>query len=246
MKAFPLGGYVKIAGMNPYEPRRSRGPVPSLRRQAHLAARAGDPGGTGSHFIVAAILFAALVVLLRRSTDADAVHHRRSRRRWTGRLAPARPAGMEPGDRIVGVGGISGPDARGAARRTRPPRRAAGRVHDRTRRAHVHPEITPESDTIGGETIGRIGVTLGPAKPGADRPRSVGGVEEVGNAIGESIASDHAGVRPVGDRPGVHAAVHRRAARDAGPDERGRVSARRSGRPVPPGTGAPSCTSSRS
>ena len=26
--------------------------------------------------------------------------------------------------------------------------------------------ITPESDTIGGETIGRIGITLGPAKPG--------------------------------------------------------------------------------
>ena len=46
--------------------------------------------------------------------------------------------------------------------------------------------ITPEPDTIGGESIGRIGVTLGPAKMGPVAAL-VGGVKEVGNAISESI-----------------------------------------------------------
>ncbi len=59
VKALPLGGYVKIAGMNPYEPvapedlHRSYGAKPIRQRALVILA------GPGSHFIVAAILFAS-------------------------------------------------------------------------------------------------------------------------------------------------------------------------------------------
>src|SRR4249919_3098621 len=58
VKALPLGGYVKIAGMNPYEPvlpedlPRSYGAKPIWQRALTIFA------GPGSHFVVAAILFA--------------------------------------------------------------------------------------------------------------------------------------------------------------------------------------------
>ena len=62
VKALPLGGYVKIAGMNPYEPvppedlPRSYGAKPIWQRALVILA------GPGSHFIVAAILFTSWLV----------------------------------------------------------------------------------------------------------------------------------------------------------------------------------------
>ena len=59
VKALPLGGYVKIAGMNPYEPvppedlPGAYGAKPIWQRALVIFA------GPGSHFIVAAILFAS-------------------------------------------------------------------------------------------------------------------------------------------------------------------------------------------
>jgi len=58
VKALPLGGYVKIAGMNPYEPvadadlPRAYGSKPRWQRALVIFA------GPGSHFVVAALLFA--------------------------------------------------------------------------------------------------------------------------------------------------------------------------------------------
>ena len=58
VKALPLGGYVKIAGMNPYQPvapedlPRAYGSKPRWQRALVIAA------GPGVHLLIAAVLFA--------------------------------------------------------------------------------------------------------------------------------------------------------------------------------------------
>ena len=91
-------------------------------------------------------------------------------------------------------------------------------------------EITPEPDTIGGQSIGRIGITLGPAKLGPV-DALVGGVKEVGNAISESIHQITRVFGPSGDRARVHAALHGCAAGHAGSRRAWSASARPWGRP---------------
>jgi membrane-associated protease RseP (regulator of RpoE activity) len=185
VKALPLGGYVKIAGMNPYEPvapedlHRSYGAKPLRQRALVILA------GPGSHFIVAAILFASWLFFFG-DPRTPTPYITAVETTLNGQVGPASAAGIEPGDRIVGVGDISDPTRDELLTYTT---------------AHVNEPvdftverdgstftlvITPEPDTIGGESIGRIGVTLGPAKMGPVAAL-VGGVKEVGNAISESI-----------------------------------------------------------
>lgn len=185
VKALPLGGYVKIAGMNPYEPvapedlHRSYGAKPLRQRALVILA------GPGSHFIVAAILFASWLFFFG-DPRTPTPYITAVETTLNGQVGPASAAGIEPGDRIVGVGDISDP--------TRDELLAYTTAHvnepiDFTVERNGSTftlVITPEPDTIGGESIGRIGVTLGPAKMGPIAAL-VGGVKEVGNAISESI-----------------------------------------------------------
>lgn len=185
VKALPLGGYVKIAGMNPYEPvapedlHRSYGAKPLRQRALVILA------GPGSHFIVAAILFASWLFFFG-DPRTPTPYITSVETTLNGQVGPASAAGIEPGDRIVGVGDISDP--------TRDELLAYTTAHvnepveftvERSGSTFTL-MITPEPDTIGGESIGRIGVTLGPAKLGPVAAL-VGGVKEVGNAISESI-----------------------------------------------------------
>ena len=185
VKALPLGGYVKIAGMNPYEPvapedlHRSYAAKPIRQRAMVILA------GPGSHFIVAAILFASWLFFFG-DPRTPTPYITAVETTLNGQVGPASAAGIEPGDRIVGVGDISDP--------TRDELLAYTTAHvnepvdftvERGGRTFTL-VITPEPDTIGGESIGRIGVTLGPAKMGPIAAL-VGGVKEVGNAISESI-----------------------------------------------------------
>jgi membrane-associated protease RseP (regulator of RpoE activity) len=185
VKALPLGGYVKIAGMNPYEPvppedlHRSYGAKPIWQRALVILA------GPGSHFIVAAILFASWLFFFG-DPRTPTPYITSVETTLNGQVGPASAAGIEPGDRIVGVGDISDP--------TRDELLEYTTAHvnepveftvERSGRTFTL-VITPEPDTIGGESIGRIGVTLGPAKMGPIAAL-VGGVKEVGNAIRESI-----------------------------------------------------------
>jgi membrane-associated protease RseP (regulator of RpoE activity) len=185
VKALPLGGYVKIAGMNPYEPvapehlSRSYGAKPIWQRALVILA------GPGSHFIVAAILFASWLFFFGDPrtptpyiTSVEAT--------LNGQVAPASAAGIEPGDRIVGVGDIKDPTRDELLKYTTAHvDQPIAFTVERSGRTFTL-EITPVQDTIGGATIGRIGVTLGPAKVGPIAAL-VGGIKEVGNAIGESI-----------------------------------------------------------
>jgi membrane-associated protease RseP (regulator of RpoE activity) len=185
VKALPLGGYVKIAGMNPYEPvsaedlPRSYGAKPIWQRALVILA------GPGSHFIVAAILFTSWLFFFGDPrTPTPFISSVEAT--LNGHVAPAAAAGLQPGDRIVGVGDVTDPTRDELLEYT------TSHVGDavvftieRGGRTFTT-DITPERDTIGGQSIGRIGVLLGPEKQGPIAA-VIGGVREDGRAVGESL-----------------------------------------------------------
>ena len=159
VKALPLGGYVKIAGMNPYEPvaledqDRAYGSKPIWQRAMVILA------GPGSHFIVAAILFASWLFFFG-DPRTPTPYITSVSTTLNGSPSPAAVAGLHIGEPV-------------------------SFTIERDHQTFTM-EITPVADTIGGQTIGRIGVVLGPAKVGP-LAAMVGGVKEVGNAISESL-----------------------------------------------------------
>ena len=189
VKALPIGGYVKIAGMNPYEEvapedvDRTYGAKPAYQRALTIFA------GPGSHFIVAALLFSLTFFFFGdfRSTvpvvgSVEAT--------LNGSSSPAADAGMRPGDVIVRVGDVRNPTqdqmrelVTGAV--TDHPNSPIAIVVQRDGQV-IQLEIVPELDTVEGVTMGRVGIVLGTERIGLV-PSVVAGVKEVGFAIEESI-----------------------------------------------------------
>ena len=128
IKALPVGGFCKIAGMSPYESdynfleedrssRRQPGPVapplpprtppsrqfrnkPAWQRAIVLAA------GSFTHFVVALLLIWVVLVAIGIGTgEATTTIQQTVPTTQNGAPAPARAAGLRPGDRIVEIGG---------------------------------------------------------------------------------------------------------------------------------------------
>ncbi len=184
VKALPLGGYVKIAGMNPYEPvapedlPRSYGAKPIWQRAIVIFS------GPGTHFLVAAILFASWLAFFGDPRTPTPVVSQ-VLTTLNGDPAPAAAAGMLPGDRIVAVGDLRDPTPAQLLKYTTAhigEPLAFTLLRDGST---VHEVITPELSKVGGQTVGRIGVVLGPAKSGPIAA-AVGGVAEVGRSIAQS------------------------------------------------------------
>jgi len=105
IRVLPLGGYVKIAGMNPFVPvsdddrERVFGAKPSWQRAVVLAA------GSASHFVFAfvllMVLFSAIGVPQTTTTIGEVIPD------VNGSQSPASAAGFFSGDRIVSVEGKS-------------------------------------------------------------------------------------------------------------------------------------------
>src|SRR5262245_21555354 len=99
VKALPLGGYVKIAGMNPYEPvapedlPRSYGAKPIWQRAVVILS------GPGSHFVVAAILFAMWLFFFGDPRSPVPVVGIVDTTLENGQPSPAAAAGLQAGDR---------------------------------------------------------------------------------------------------------------------------------------------------
>ncbi len=109
MKALPLGGYVKIAGMNPYQPvapedlPRAYGSKPRWQRALVIFA------GPGIHFLIAAVLFGASFVVSGDYSTATPVITEVVAQ-LNGHTSPATAAGLRAGDRIVGVDDLEAPN----------------------------------------------------------------------------------------------------------------------------------------
>ena len=190
VKGLPIGGYVKIAGMNPYEVvapedvSRTYGAKPPYQRALTIFA------GPGSHFVVGAILFSLTFFFFGdfRSTvpvvgTVDAS--------MNGSTSPASDAGIQPGDVIVRVGDVSNPtqerliDVISTAAR-----QDAGQplvITVERDGQEVRLEMVPELDIVDGVELGRVGIVLGLERVGVVSS-VVAGVKEVGFAIQESVS----------------------------------------------------------
>ena len=189
LKAVPVGGYVKIAGMNPLEedPPEMRDRLftskPAWQRAIVLLA------GAVSHFILAFLLlvifFGFIGVATRYSAGVAGVEPE-----LNGVTSPAAAAGLQPGDEIVEVDGSPvdldtfsdyvdahvGEEIEVVVERD-------GRL--------VTLEATPVLSEIEGEQTGRLGIILAPREV-LDRDRSgpIEAIGQSGKAIGQlTVAS---------------------------------------------------------
>jgi membrane-associated protease RseP (regulator of RpoE activity) len=175
IKALPFGGYVRIAGMNPFqEPSpeeypRTYGAKPAWQRAAVIGA------GPVTHFVMAilflAVFFTAIGVPSRFVSTIDGVETT-----LNGKPSPAAVAGLRLGDVIVAVDGIP-------VRPTDDPAHTGDDFRDYTR-SHVGQAIqvtvrrgdrtltvgaTPVLAEVDGEQVGRLGILLGQQSTARDR-----------------------------------------------------------------------------
>lgn len=105
VKALPLGGFVKIVGMNPYEEippedlPRSYPNKPIWQRALVIVA------GSATHFLVAFLILLITSMTIGWPTDEVSTQVAGITTQMQGRPAPAGDAGFLPGDRIVAVDG---------------------------------------------------------------------------------------------------------------------------------------------
>ena len=163
IKAFPFGGYVRIAGMNPFEevpveeqPRTFQA-KPIWQRAVVIAT------GPVTHFFMAVVIAAVFLIAVG-VPDRFHVEIGSVEPRLNGNPSPAAVAGLRAGDRVVAVGGRSVPttsDASGLIIRTT--RGHVGRPLDLEvlrgdRRLSF--QVTPVLSDVDGEPVGRIGTIL--------------------------------------------------------------------------------------
>jgi membrane-associated protease RseP (regulator of RpoE activity) len=106
VKAIPLGGYVRIIGMNPYEEVDPADVGRTYREKPFWQKSIVVLAGVGSHFVVAFVLFfvvASIIGVAVATTTVDAVQERLD----DGSPTPAAVAGLGPGDEIAGFDGVA-------------------------------------------------------------------------------------------------------------------------------------------
>jgi membrane-associated protease RseP (regulator of RpoE activity) len=181
VKAIPAGGYVKIAGMNPFQPTppedlpRSYGAKPIRQRAVVIAA------GPATHFVLA-LIFAALALGIM-GTTVDRATFVGIAPTLNGARSPAAAAGLHKGDVVAVM-------SAGASTVREPTVEQFGtfvRAHagepisltiDRAG-AVVHQAVTPVLTRDGGREQPRIGVVVSPEQ------RPVGVLAAVTGAPGE-------------------------------------------------------------
>jgi len=105
VKAIPLGGYVRIVGMNPYEEVAEADMGRTYREQPFWAKSVVVLAGVASHFVVAFIIFFSVATLIGSeevTTTVAAVQPTLE----DGSASPAAAAGIRPGDTLLRIGGV--------------------------------------------------------------------------------------------------------------------------------------------
>jgi membrane-associated protease RseP (regulator of RpoE activity) len=106
IKAIPLGGYVRIVGMNPYEEVDAADVGRTYREKPFWQKSIVVLAGVGSHFVIAFLLFfvvASLIGTGAATTTVEAVEERLD----DGSRTPAAIAGLTPGDTVVAFDGVA-------------------------------------------------------------------------------------------------------------------------------------------
>jgi membrane-associated protease RseP (regulator of RpoE activity) len=168
IKAIPAGGYVRIAGMNPYEEippedvPRTFGAKPAWQRAIVLFA------GPVTHFLMAAIGLALFFMLIGVPTRFQPVVHDVSPT-LNGQRSPASVAGLREGDVVVRLDGrpVRTSDAFVNYTREHVGREIAITVRRGDRSVTVH--ATPVLSKVGGKSVGRLGITVAEEPQSRDR-----------------------------------------------------------------------------
>ena len=181
VKAFPLGGYVRIAGMNPFQeiPERDRPrtfPAKPIWQRAIVIL-----AGPVTHFVMAVVFLAVFLVAVGiRNPNRpliDAVEPR-----LAGQTSPAAAAGLRPGDEVVAINGAPVGSGQRFVTFTR---RHVGEPVTVTvvrdgRRLTV--TLTPVLAQVGAQRVGRLGIVLDEVRERKDPLTAVGrSVIEVGS-----------------------------------------------------------------
>jgi membrane-associated protease RseP (regulator of RpoE activity) len=187
-KWIPAGGYVKIAGMSPYEDvapedlPRTYGAKPRWQRALVIVA------GPATHFVLAFLCFALWLGLVGEAT----VYNPRLvdvERRLNGEISPAAAAGLRDGDRIVGIGGIDNPTQAqvGAYTGSHVGQPISLTVRRGTQTLTVR--VVPELSEVDGQQVGRIGVVLGDALVRRDTLGPVTAIGRGTELVGDNLTS---------------------------------------------------------
>jgi membrane-associated protease RseP (regulator of RpoE activity) len=108
VKAFPLGGYVRIVGMNPYEEVPPEDEGRTYREKPFWAKSVVVLAGVASHFVVAFLLFWLVNSVVGVGTITTTIAEVSAT--VDGEPSPAAAAGLRPGDRIIAVDGVATPE----------------------------------------------------------------------------------------------------------------------------------------
>ena len=159
-KWIPAGGYVKIAGMSPYEPvapedlPRTYGAKPKWQRALVIVA------GPATHFVLAFICFALWLGFVGEPTT-NSPQITAVERQLEGVASPAVEAGVRPGDRVVALEGVVDPTTEQVLAHTQEHvgEPIAFTIERDGERFTV--QIVPVLTDDQGEELARIGVQLG-------------------------------------------------------------------------------------
>ena len=160
VKAIPLGGYVRIAGMNPFEQLapadlpRTYGAKPAWQRVLVILA------GPITHFFMALLFLAIYFAALGTPNYRPVVALVQATVQGVPGPSPAKVAGLQAGDQVIAVGTIRAPDFDAFIAYTRAHVGEAIPItvlrHGRT----VHLTATPVPADVGGQRVGRLGVLV--------------------------------------------------------------------------------------
>ena len=191
VKAFPLGGYVRIVGMNPYEEVDPADFGRTYREQPFRAKAIVVLAGVASHFLVAFVLFyvvASVLGVQATTTTVESVQATLD----DGTATPAAVAGILPGDRILSIGGIATAEWSEVVDVIVD---APGETVDLVlERAGAQISVTVTLATIDDEAGGERGFLGVQAATVTERAGPLAGVADAGGAVGEATVASATGL----------------------------------------------------
>jgi membrane-associated protease RseP (regulator of RpoE activity) len=220
VKAIPAGGYVKIAGMNPYEviaPEdlpRTYGAKPRWQRALVIVA------GPLTHLALAFLCFAAWLGFVGHPVTTSPLVAAVARTLDHGTPSPAAVAGVRAGDRIVAVDGLRDPTDTQLVTYTRKhvdvPITLTIERDGRTLRF----TMTPVLATVEGHKVGRVGVLLSLAR---ERTGPIGAITGGAGLVATAVKQTVVGIGHIFGPQGLGRVAQLifsdrpRTSRDAGP-----------------------------
>lgn len=187
-KWIPAGGYVKIAGMNPFEEVAAEdlpmtyGAKPKWQRALVIVA------GPATHFVLAFLCFALWLGFVGQAIEYNP-RLTAIEAQLEGEVSPAAAAGLQEGDRVVAVDGIEDPATEQLVAYTQAhPGEPIELTIERDGETLVV-DVVPVMSVVDGEPAARIGVSLGNGFVSRDTEGPIGSVTGGADLVADNLVS---------------------------------------------------------